>query len=68
MPFAKHWAARLDDYVNALDFSPDGALLAAATAAESGNVHLLAAADGARRALPGHPGGACSLAWQPAAN
>jgi WD40 repeat protein len=62
----KHWAATLDDYVIDLAWSPDGALLAAASA--SGPIAIFANADGARRGdLPGHDGGTNCLAWNPAA-
>ena len=64
MDLTKYWAATLDDYAIDLAWSPDGALLAAASAA--GQVALLAAADGARaHLLPGHPDGANCVAWQP---
>ena len=62
MNFAKHWAATLDDYVIDLTWSPDGATLAAASAA--GGITLYAAATGAvRHALAGHENGANCLAW-----
>ncbi len=65
MNFAKHWAATLDDYAIDLAWSPDGSLLAAASAA--GGITLHAAADGAvKHALPGHADGANCLAWSPA--
>ncbi len=41
MNFAKHWAATLDDYVIDLAWSPDGTLLAVASAA--GGITLFAA-------------------------
>lgn len=64
MQFAKHWAAALDDYAIDLAWSPDGALLAAASAA--GGVTLFDAATGAvRHALPGHADGANCLGWSP---
>ncbi|MSU51304.1 MAG: WD40 repeat domain-containing protein [Opitutus sp.] len=67
MQLTKHWAAILDDYTIDLAWSPDGAQLAAASAA--GPVSLFAAADGARQhALPGHENGTNCLAWQPTAN
>ncbi|MCU1281695.1 MAG: hypothetical protein JWM53_5241 [bacterium] len=58
------WTAASDDYVNDLRFSPDGALLAVATA--SGSVDLLRAATGevVRRQSP-HAGGALTVAWSP---
>ncbi len=65
MIFAKHWAATLDDYAIDLAWSPDGTLLAAASAA--GGIMLYDAATGAgRHALPGHEAGANCLAWCPA--
>ena len=65
MQLTKHWAALLDDYTIDLAWSPDGALLAAASSA--GPVSLFAAADGARRhLLPGHDNGTNCLAWAPA--
>ncbi|MGH7995784.1 MAG: WD40 repeat domain-containing protein [Opitutaceae bacterium] len=65
MDLAKHWAATLDDYVIDLAWSPDGSLLAAASAA--GPVALYASADGARRqGWPGHAEGANCLAFAPA--
>ena len=64
MQLTKHWAAQLDDYAIDLAWSPDGTLLAAASAA--GPVSLFAAADGARRhPLPGHDNGTNCLAWAP---
>jgi WD40 repeat protein len=64
MQLTKHWAAQLDDYVIDLAWSPDGALLAAASAA--GPIALLAGPGGALAAqLPGHEGGSNALAWQP---
>jgi WD40 repeat protein len=65
MIFAKHWAATLDDYAIDLAWSPDGALLAAASAA--GGISLFDAATGElKHALPGHADGANALAWMPA--
>ena len=65
MQLTKHWAATLDDYAIDLAWSPDGATLAAASAA--GPVSLFAAADGARRhQLPGPDDGTNCLAWAPA--
>jgi len=62
MNFAKHWAAILDDYVIDLAWSPDGTLLAAASAA--GGLTLYDGATGAvRHALPGHADGANCLGW-----
>ncbi len=64
MQLTKHWAATLDDYAIDLAWSPDGTLLAAASAA--GPVSLFAATDGARRhELPGHDNGTNCLAWAP---
>jgi len=64
MNFTKHWAATLDDYAIDLAWSPDGSLLAAASAA--GGVTLYAAAGGAvQHVLPGHENGANCLAWMP---
>ena len=66
MQFAKHWAATLDDYVIDLAWSPDGARLAAASAA--GGVTLYEASSGAvKHALAGHQDGANCLAWMPLA-
>ncbi len=63
MQLTKHWAAALDDYTIDLAWSPDGALLAAASAA--GPVTLFSAAEGARRhELPGHENGTNCLAWR----
>lgn len=65
MQLVKHWAATLDDYAIDLAWSPDGAQLAAVSAA--GPVTLFDAKDGAvRHALPGHDDGANCLAWHPA--
>lgn len=64
MNFAKHWAATLDDFVIDLAWSPDGSVLAAASAA--GVITLFDAASGAvRHALRGHADGANCLAWLP---
>jgi WD40 repeat protein len=64
MQLTKHWAAQLDDYVIDLAWSPDGGLLAAASA--SGPIALHGAQDGARRhELPGHEGGSNAIAWRP---
>lgn len=66
MNFAKHWAATLDDYAIDLAWSPDGTLLAAASAA--GGITLYEAATGAvKQALAGHADGANALAWMPSA-
>lgn len=65
MNFAKHWAGALDDYAIDLAWSPDGSLLAAASAA--GGITLYDAATGAvKHALPGHADGANALAWSAA--
>ena len=67
MNLTKLWAAPIDDYVIDIAWSPDGALLAAASAA--GPIHLFDGPTGEnRRQLPGHDGGANCLAWQPAAS
>lgn len=64
MQLTKHWATTLDDYAIDLAWSPDGARLAAASAA--GPITILAANDGANHhQLPGHNGGTNCLAWQP---
>lgn len=64
MNFAKHWAATLDDFVIDLAWSPDGAILAAASAA--GPVTLFDTATGAvRHTLAGHADGTNCLAWLP---
>ncbi len=64
MNFQKHWAATLDDYVIDLAWSPDGATLAAASAA--GGITLCDAATGAvKHSLAGHQDGANCLAWMP---
>ena len=63
MNIAKAWAAQLDDYVIDLAWSPDGRVLAAASAA--GPITLFEGAGGARRhALPGHAEGTNAIAWQ----
>jgi len=65
MIFAKHWAASLDDYAIDLAWSPDGTLLAVASAA--GGVTIYDAATGAVRSeLAGHGEGTNALAWLPA--
>lgn len=75
MNLSKHWAALLDDYVIDLAWSPDGVLLAAASA--SGEVSIfrpaavseLTKSDGADETklheLPGHEDGANCIAWAP---
>jgi WD40 repeat protein len=63
MQLTKHWAATLDDYAIDLAWSPDGSLLAAASAA--GPISLFATADGTlRHALPGHDDGTNCVAWR----
>ena len=67
MKLTKHWAATLDDYAIDLAWSPDGARLAAASAA--GPVVICASADGARQhELPGHENGTNAIAWMPPAS
>ncbi len=64
MQFAKHWAATLDDYAIDLAWSPDGSLLAAASAA--GGITLYDGSTGkVKYMLPGHENGANCLAWMP---
>jgi WD40 repeat protein len=64
MQLTKHWAAQLDDYVIDLAWSPDGASLAAASAA--GPITLFNTTDGSTAgALPGHEGGTNAIAWRP---
>ena len=64
MNLTKLWAAPIDDYVIDLAWSPDGARLAAVSAA--GPVHLFDGPTGEnRRALPGHDDGTNCLAWHP---
>ncbi|MEW6298597.1 MAG: hypothetical protein AB1671_12750 [Thermodesulfobacteriota bacterium] len=56
------WSVNLPDYVNALRFSPDGTLLAAATLA--GPVVVLASDTGdVRYQLEGHDGGTLAVGW-----
>ncbi len=65
MQLNKTWAAPIDDYVIDLAWSPDGALLAAAS--QAGPLHLFDGPTGENpRELPGHQDGANCLAWQPA--
>jgi WD40 repeat protein len=64
MNLSKHWAAVLDDYVIDVAWSPDGAILAAASAA--GGITLFDAATGVmRHKLAGHDNGTNCLAWMP---
>jgi WD40 repeat protein len=64
MQLSKHWAGQLDDYVIDLAWSPDGSLLAAASAA--GPIALFSAEEGARTGeLGGHEAGSNAIAWQP---
>ncbi len=64
MQLNKTWAVQLDDYVIDLAWSPDGALLAAAS--QAGPLHLFAGPTGEdRRELPGHEDGANCLAFAP---
>jgi WD40 repeat protein len=65
MQLTKHWAAQLDDYVIDLAWSPDGAVLAAASGA--GPVRLLEAGDGRTlHDLAGHEAGTNAIGWNPA--
>jgi WD40 repeat protein len=67
MQLTKHWAAQLDDYTIDLAWSPDGTLLAAASAA--GQITLFRASDGAKQhTLPGHENGTNCLAWHPSSS
>ncbi len=64
MQLHKTWAAPLDDYVIDLAWSPDAALLAAAS--QAGPLYLFGGATGDnRRELPGHEDGANCLAFAP---
>jgi WD40 repeat protein len=65
MNIAKVWTAQLDDYVIDLAWSPDGRILATASAA--GPITLFAGAGGALlHSLPGHANGANAVAFAPA--
>jgi WD40 repeat protein len=65
MNVAKLWAAQLDDYVIDLAWSPDGRLLASASAA--GPITLFDGVTGRRlHELSGHDGGTNSIAFAPA--
>ncbi len=58
------WAARLPDCVQALRWSTDGRLLAAASIA--GTLHVFDGQTGIELiALPGHDSGATSISWAP---
>lgn len=64
MELTKHWAAQLDDYAIDLAWAPDGAQLAAASAA--GPVSVFRTPDGVQaHLLPGHEDGTNCLAWRP---
>jgi len=66
MQLTKHWTVSLDDYTIDLAWSPNGAILAAASAA--GPISLFATDDGTcQHTLPGHAQGTNVLAWQPPA-
>ncbi len=74
MNLTKHWAALLDDYVIDLGWSPDGQLLAAASAGGAISVFRPAAAKDAGggaesrlHELPGHEDGTNCIAWAPGA-
>ena len=63
MQLIKYWSGQLDDYVIDLRWSPDGSLLAAASAGGPLAIH---AATGVKRGhLPGHEGGSNVIAWRP---
>ena len=65
MNLTKAWTAQLDDYAIDLAWSPDGRLLAAASAA--GPVTVFDGGSGAKqRELPGHAGGTNAVAFAPA--
>jgi WD40 repeat protein len=64
MQLNKTWAASIDDYVIDLAWSPDGALLAAAS--QAGPLHLFNGPNGENpRELPGHADGSNCLAFAP---
>ena len=65
MNLSKHWAGTLDDYAIDLAWSPDGQILAAASAA--GGITLFDAGGTVRHALAGHENGTNCLAWLPSA-
>jgi WD40 repeat protein len=61
------WASKIGDCVQALRWSVDGRLLAAASV--SGPVHVFDAASGLEAVtLPGHEFGTASASWKPGAN
>jgi WD40 repeat protein len=58
------WRGEIDDYVNALAWSSDGKLIAAASV--SGTITIYdAQTGGVHKALPGHLMGTAQVAWQP---
>jgi WD40 repeat protein len=58
------WRGEIDDYVNALAWSGDGKLIAAASV--SGTITIYDAQAGSvHKALPGHLMGTAQVAWQP---
>ena len=63
MNIAKAWAAQLDDYAIDLAWSPDGRVLAVASAA--GPVTLFDAPGTLWRTLPGHADGTNAIAFAP---
>ena len=63
MNITKAWAAQLDDYVIDLAWSPDGRLLAFASAA--GPITLFDAHGTRLCELPGHEDGTNTIAWAP---
>lgn len=75
MNLTKHWAALLDDYVIDLAWSPDGGLLAAASAGGAVSVFrpvavpAVAGGEESRvHELPGHDDGVNCIAWAPGAS
>ncbi|MFA5058439.1 MAG: WD40 repeat domain-containing protein [Opitutaceae bacterium] len=63
MNLTKAWAAQLDDYCIDLAWSPDGRVLASASAA--GPVTLFDAQGTRRHTLPGHADGTNAVGWMP---
>jgi len=64
MNVTKAWAAQLDDYVIDLSWSPDGRLLASASAA--GPITVFDGSTGAKLTeLAGHEDGTNTIAWAP---